>query len=123
MHRSSRHTVARSSLLAARAAGMRKGPSWPERVLWSALRARQVEGVQFRRQVVVAGRFIADFVAPRERLIVEVDGEQHAASRARDARRDRALERAGWRVLHLDAALVVQRLPEAVGRVRAALCR
>ena len=40
---------------------------------------------------------------------------------ARDARRDRALERAGYRVLRLDAEFVVKRLPQAVGRVRAAL--
>lgn len=120
MHRKA-HLLARSSLLAERAAGMRAGPSWPERVLWSALRARQLEGVQFRRQVVIAGRFIADFAAPARRLVVEVDGEQHAASRARDARRDRVLERAGWRVLHLEAALVTRELARAVELVRAAL--
>ena len=118
MHRSS-PSPARLSLLAERAAGMRSGPSWPERVLWSALRARQVEGVAFRRQVPLLGRFIADFLAPGARLIVEVDGPQHAQSRARDARRDRALERAGYRVLRLDAELVAKRLPEAVERVRA----
>ena len=111
----------RLSLLAERAAGMRSGPSWPERVLWSALRARQVEGVAFRRQVPLLGRFIADFLAPGARLIVEVDGPHHARSRTRDAHRDRALERAGYRVLRLEAELVAKRLPEAVGRVRPAL--
>ncbi len=55
MHRLS-PSPARLSLLAERAAGMRSGPSWPERVLWSALRARQVEGVAFRRQVPLLGR-------------------------------------------------------------------
>ena len=120
MHRQA-HSLSRSSLLAERAAGMRARPSWPERVLWSRLSARQVEGVQFRRQVVLAGRFICDFVAEAERLIVEVDGEQHAATRARDERRDRVLERAGYRVLHLEAEVVTRETARAVEVVRAAL--
>jgi len=44
------------------------------------------------------------------------------ARRARaDARRDERLERAGYRVLRLDAALVSRNLPEAVGRIRRVL--
>jgi very-short-patch-repair endonuclease len=117
------HSFARWSLLAERAAGMRAGPSWPERVLWSALRCRQIEGVQFRRQVVLLNRLICDFVAERERLVVEVDGPQHRARRhaARDARRDRTLERAGYRVVRIEAKLVTRELGRAVECVRAAL--
>lgn len=117
------HSFARSSLLAERAAGMRAGPSWPERVLWSALRCRQVEGVQFRRQVVLLNRYICDFVAERERLVVEVDGPQHRERRcaARDARRDSKLEQAGYRVVRIEAEVVTRELGRAVERVRVAL--
>ncbi len=45
--------------------------------LWSALKARQL-GVQYRREVPLAGRYIVDFCAPRARLVVEVDGACHA---------------------------------------------
>ena len=38
-----------------------------------------------------------------------------------DKRRDRDLARLGWRVLRLEAGLVVHRLPEAVARIRQAL--
>jgi len=46
--------------------------------LWSALKARQL-GVQFRREVPLAGRYIVDFCAPSVRLVVEVDGGCHAS--------------------------------------------
>ena len=54
-------------------------------------------------------------------MVVEIDGGYHAESVRRDARRDRALERLGWRVLHLDAAMVQCNLADAVALVRAAL--
>jgi len=58
-----------------------------ERKLWSALRDRRFANFKFRRQVPL-GPFIADFVCYDARLIVEVDGGQHAESRS-DERRDR----------------------------------
>jgi very-short-patch-repair endonuclease len=85
---------------------MRTAPSEPERVLWEALRASQL-GVRFRRQVVLHG-FIVDFFAPSARLVVEVDGAQHALRRNADKRRDRALARAGLRVVRVSAALVMR---------------
>ncbi len=113
MHRHHRPVgTDRSTLLASRAAEMRAVPSASERALWSALCRRQL-GVQFRRQVVV-GEYIADFAAPAVKLIVEVDGGWHRGRERLDARRDRALARAGWRVLRLKAGLVLGSLPAAV---------
>ena len=65
--------------------------------------------------------FIADFYAPSARLIVEVDGGYHAGRVAADARRDRKLIRAGYRVVRLPAELVMRDLPAAVLAVRRAL--
>jgi len=69
----------------------------------------------------VGASLIADLLAPEVRLVVEVDGGYHATRQRADARRDRALERAGYRVLRLEAELVMSDLAEAVGRVRAAV--
>jgi len=55
---------------------------------------------------VTLGRFIADFVAPVARLVVEVDGKHRRRRRAADARRDRVLTRPGYRVVRLEAALI-----------------
>ncbi len=88
--------------------------------LWSALSARKL-GVLFRREVPLLGCFIVDFYAPSVRLVVEVDGGCHTVRRAADAHRDRALRAAGYRVLRIDAQLVMRSLSDAVARVRAAL--
>jgi very-short-patch-repair endonuclease len=48
-----------------------------ERCLWNKLKRRQIAGVKFRRQQPI-GRFIVDFVCFERRVIVEVDGGQHA---------------------------------------------
>ena len=79
-----------------------------ERALWALLRAGQC-GVHFRRQVPLLGFCIVDFFAPAAKLVVEVDGPYHAAPARRraDARRDRRLGKAGFRVLRLAAELVL----------------
>ena len=78
-------------------------------------------GVWFHRQVVVGGRYIADFVAPRARLIVEVDGAYHARRGTADARRDRTLAQRGYKVLRLDAELVAKHPEQALTLIHAAL--
>jgi very-short-patch-repair endonuclease len=67
-----------------------------ERKLWRALRARGV-GPKFRRQVPL-GPYVVDFVCFEAKLIVEVDGGQHAEN-SRDAERDRYFVKQGYRVL------------------------
>ena len=109
-----------TSVLESRAREMRFCPSAPEAHLWRALSGRRL-GVSFRRQVPIGSRYIADFVAPAARLVVEVDGSHHARRRCADARRDRELRRLGYRVLRLEAQLVLRELPVALARIREAL--
>jgi very-short-patch-repair endonuclease len=68
-----------------------------ERKLWGALRARRLADAKFRRQVPI-GAYVADFLCHEARLVVEVDGGQHAES-SRDQRRDRWFREQGFRVL------------------------
>ena len=68
-----------------------------ERRLWSALRAHRLDGLSFRRQTPI-GPFIVDFVCQEHRLVVEVDGGQHAESRG-DVGRNRWLTGKGYRIL------------------------
>jgi very-short-patch-repair endonuclease len=98
---------------------MRSALTPSEQQLWEAIRGCRL-GVWFRRQVPL-GRYIADFVAPSARLVVEVDGTYHRRRRVADLRRDRDLTRMGYRVLRLQAALVERHLSEAVSRIRTAL--
>ncbi len=80
-----------------RAREMRNNPTQTERRLWEALSARGVAGVRFNRQVRIKP-YICDLVARTPRLIIEVDGGQHADS-AEDVRRTRYLESKGYRVI------------------------
>jgi len=66
-------------------------------------------------------RYIADFLAPSDKLIVEVDGGYHACREQADAPRDRQLGKLGYRVLHLPSQLVQGNMAGAIALVRAAL--
>ncbi|WP_416193239.1 endonuclease domain-containing protein [Nitrobacter sp. TKz-YC01] len=68
-----------------------------EAKLWKHLRARQIDGRKFVRQAPV-GPYFCDFVCREQKLVVEVDGGQHAASR-KDKRRDHYLTMNGYHVL------------------------
>lgn len=71
-----------------------------EKKLWQVIRAHRLEGISFRRQMPIEGG-IVDFVAPAHRLIVELDGSQHAElqGQARDIARDRKLQALSWTTL------------------------
>ena len=99
---------------------MRASLTTTEQLLWAQIRGRRL-GVVFRRQVPLLGRFIADFLAPAQRLVIEVDGAYHAERGRADARRDAALERAGYRIVRLEASLVVSDIERALSAIRAAL--
>ena len=110
----SRHRVA---LLGARARALREFSTVSERRLWAELSAGKA-GVSFRRQVPLAGRWIADFFASSIGLAVELDGSARIHRRRADARRDEKLRRLGYHVLRLDAEVVLRDLPHAVALVR-----
>jgi very-short-patch-repair endonuclease len=114
------HNHAKSSQLQHYAAQNRAAPTRSEARLWSALRAGKL-GVAFRRQVVLGNRVIVDFVAPRVRLVVQVDGSYHAQRVAADARRDSKLHRLGYLVVRIPAARIMNDLRTALELVRAAL--
>jgi len=76
-----------SRVSTSRARALRAGMTDAERRLWFALRDRRFANFKFRRQVPV-GPFIADFICYTARVVVEVDGGQHADS-STDERRDR----------------------------------
>ena len=85
-------------VLLTRARGMRREPTDAEKRLWRALRDRRLSKYKFRRQHPVAG-YIVDFVCLERKLIVELDGGQHAVQARYDERRTSNLEAAGYRAM------------------------
>ena len=90
-----------------------------ERRLWKLLRDRRLEGLKFRRQVVI-GRYIADFVCLRHRLIVEADGPTHDGS-LHDFKRDAFLREQDFRVLRFPNTDIENRRDEVVAGILAAV--
>jgi very-short-patch-repair endonuclease len=103
-----------------RANQVRRDHSDAEQALWARLRDRQLCGAKFRRQHPI-GPFVADFCCPQGKLIVELDGGQHAARVAADQKRSRFLEEQGYRVLRFwnhdvlkDTVAVLERIAEVL---------
>jgi very-short-patch-repair endonuclease len=79
---------------------LRLGSTDAEQKLWRRLRALEMRGSHFRRQVPI-GNFVADFACLAAKLLIEVDGSQHGSESGakRDMERTRWLEKEGYRVL------------------------
>ena len=77
---------------------LRQNQTNAEGLLWHYLRNKQLGGYKFRRQQPI-GPYIADFACLPEKLLIELDGGQHAEPNAPDEQRDRFLRQQGYRVL------------------------
>ena len=101
---------------------MRRQPTPTEAALWAILRHRDALGFRTKRQSVI-GRYVADFVVPSVRLVVEVDGSVHHGRELADARRSADLELLGYSVFRLTAGEVMRSPGHAAGRVAAEVAR
>src|ERR1700674_2358553 len=97
----------------------REQTEW-EHSLWSHLRRRQLDGFKFRRQHPI-GPFFADFFCPAAKLVIEIDGSQHAVELAHDKSRTEFLREAGYIVLRFwnheissEIDTVLQRIADAL---------
>jgi very-short-patch-repair endonuclease len=88
--------------------------------LWNALRQNKLPW-RFRRQHPI-GRRIADFACPARKLIVELDGGQHADSLS-DERRTLELARHGYRVIRFWNTEVMENLEGVVEAIRQELMK
>jgi very-short-patch-repair endonuclease len=88
-----------------------------ERALWRELRHEQL-GRRFRRQHPIPP-YVADFVCVEAKVIIEVDGGQHADGH--DQERDQYLHKQGWRILHIWNNDVLQNRPGVLQAIAAAL--
>ena len=77
---------------------LRKKMTDAEQALWHILRGRQVSGFKFRRQHPF-GDYILDFVCLENRLVIEVDGGQHADQKENDEVRTQRLQQGGFHVV------------------------
>ena len=74
---------------------LRRNSTRAEALLWRRLKAGQLDGIKIRRQQPI-GNFIVDFVSFEKRIVIELDGGQHAITKSRDNDRDRWLVDKGF---------------------------
>ncbi|MBS0287443.1 MAG: DUF559 domain-containing protein [Proteobacteria bacterium] len=82
------------------AAQLRSDLTTTETMLWAHIRKKQILGVQFYRQKIIAN-YIVDFYAPSIKLVIEVDGSQHYEAQGieQDLSRDSFLDSLGLNIL------------------------
>ena len=98
---------------------LRKNMTDAERRLWTALRRRQHGGWKFRRQAPV-GNYIVDFVSFEKKVIVELDGGQHAERQEYDQKRTQWLAGQGFSLIRFWNHEVFEELDdvlEAIGQL------
>ncbi len=102
-----------------RAQELRHSDTLAEKLAWKLLRNRQVLHYKFRRQVPL-GNAIVDFCCLSLKLVVELDGAGHAqgSQATRDRRRDREIEKRGYRVLRFPNGIVLKAPTEFVKKIQ-----
>ena len=102
------------------ARNLRKNQTEAETRLWHYLRRKQLGGYRFRRQAPI-GPYVADFFCPSAKLIIELDGGQHAERQAEDARRTAWLSERGYRVVRFWNNDVFENIEGVMGEIAKAL--
>jgi very-short-patch-repair endonuclease len=102
-----------------RSRNLRLNATDAELKLWNRLRSRSINNHKFARQEPI-GRYIVDFVCRDKRLVIEVDGGQHATD-TRDVARDRWLADHNYRVLRFWNNDVLTNMPGVLEVIAAAL--
>jgi very-short-patch-repair endonuclease len=96
---------------------LRKRSTDAERLLWQHLRARQLDGLKFRRQQPI-GKAVVDFVCFERKVIVELDGGQHALQEKEDKEREARLLASGFMVLRFWNTEVLRNVDGVLEEIR-----
>jgi very-short-patch-repair endonuclease len=89
----------------------------PARAGAMLFRSLRLEGFHFRRQHAI-GPYIADFCAPRCKLIIEVDGSQHLGQEEYDAGRTQYLESMGFHVLRFWNSDIMNKIDDVMKAIQ-----
>ena len=101
-----------------RARELRKNPTYAEKILWHAIRRKQL-GVEFHRQIPIH-QFIVDFYCHELKLAIEVDGVSHnePGIKIHDAKRQSKLESLGVRFLRFEDDEILGNVETVVSKIK-----
>ncbi len=97
---------------------LRNNGTSAEAFLWRYLQKSQLKGRKFRRQHSI-GNYIVDFYCPKEKLIIELDGEIHNNPRTNqyDEQRTKYLNSLGFVVIRFENKIVFDHLPSVLKEI------
>ena len=100
------------------ARNLRKNMTYPETIVWSRIRMKQLKGYQFYRQRPIA-EYIVDFYCPKAKLVIELDGSQHKSvdNIKRDTLKDKNLESLGLKVLRYNNNDITENIEGVLERI------
>lgn len=87
-------------MLKERARSFRRSMTDAENCIWYHLRNRRLNGYKFIREYQI-GPYIVDFVCRQKKLVIEIDGGQHAETISYDEKRTEFLEKNRYKVLRV----------------------
>jgi len=89
-----------------------------EQLIWSKIRRKQINDLQFYRQKNI-GHYIVDFYCPKGKLVVEIDGGQHYETEGmkKDQERDQYLQELGLSVLRFSDNDVLKNIDGVIERI------
>ena len=100
-----------------RARQLRRASTPAEALLWDRLRSRRLMGAKFRRQQPIEA-YIVDFVSFDKKIVIELDGGQHAENEECDIQRDICLRANGFVVLRFWNNEVIENIEGVLEAVR-----
>jgi len=107
---------------------LRRNETEAEKILWKAIRNRNLDGMKFYRQQPilhdVKGRetfFVADFYCFTDKLIIELDGRCHQYRLEEDKHRTEILNLLGLRVIRFSNDEVINNLGFVLNEIKKSL--
>ena len=104
--------------LVSKARILRNNMTMAEKILWSRLKEKKINGYKFRRQQPIFD-YIVDFYCHDLRLIIEVDGEMHSLpeNKKHDSKRDNILKINGYHIIRLSNVEVETEVNSAINKI------
>ena len=110
-------TLPKNQNLKCYAKELRKAGSLPEALLWKEIKNKQINGLNFNRQIVI-GDYIVDFFCPKVGLVIEIDDKSHDLKVEHDEKREKFLLSLGLTTLHVSAKEVLQDISSVIEYIK-----
>ena len=90
-----------------------------EKIIWDRIRNKKINGKKFRRQVSI-GPYIVDFYSPELKLIIEIDGDTHNTSDAKeyDEYRDSYMNSLGLNIVRYTNYEVFNNIDKLINEIK-----